>query len=145
MRLSINDFPVTKKIQVAWGEMDAFGHVNNCVFFRYFESSRIAYLDNMKLFDEPSSSLKPILARTSCKFISPIYFPDSLLVGAKVTKLSEDHYTMSYGIFQESTKKCMAIGDGTVFCFDYEKKQKVPLPESWSREITRIEKKNLSN
>ena len=43
MNSPVADYPVVIETPVAWGEMDAYGHVNNIVYFRYFESARIAY------------------------------------------------------------------------------------------------------
>ena len=45
MHPALDDFAVTVRIPVQWGEMDAYGHVNNTVFFRYFESARVEYLE----------------------------------------------------------------------------------------------------
>ena len=48
----LKDYPVTVEVPVVWGEMDAFSHVNNVVYFRYFETARIAYfyeIDFMKV------------------------------------------------------------------------------------------------
>ncbi|MBU2038447.1 MAG: thioesterase family protein, partial [Gammaproteobacteria bacterium] len=45
------EYPVVIEVPVAWGEMDAFQHVNNTQFFRYFESARVQYFDNLKILD----------------------------------------------------------------------------------------------
>ena len=56
------DFPVILPIRVAWGEMDAFQHVNNVSYIRYFESARIAYMEAMKMeADIKVSPVGPIL------------------------------------------------------------------------------------
>jgi len=62
-------FPVVIEIAVAWGEMDAFRHVNNVASFRYFESARIAYFDRLDAMREMErNGCGPILAetRSSC-------------------------------------------------------------------------------
>ncbi|MBC62235.1 MAG: thioesterase [Zetaproteobacteria bacterium] len=138
-KITLENFSCSIDLRISWGEMDAYGHVNNCNYFRYFENSRIHYIAQMKKINSDCEQYKPILSRTSCKFIRPIYFPDNIIVGAKVEKLELDFYTMSYGIFQEESKKCMAIGEGTVVCFDYQNKKKVNLPESWKNAISQIE------
>lgn len=52
MESLLKDFPVVTKIVVAWGEMDALQHVNNVVYFRYFETARIDYFAHLKLMEE---------------------------------------------------------------------------------------------
>lgn len=44
---SLADFPVVIRLPVQWGEQDAFGHVNNIIFFRWYESARIAYCQRL--------------------------------------------------------------------------------------------------
>lgn len=51
MHQSLEGFPVVIELPVVWGEMDAFAHVNNVVYFRYFESARIAYLERINCLE----------------------------------------------------------------------------------------------
>jgi acyl-CoA thioester hydrolase len=79
----LEDLPVTVIIPVAWGEMDFFRHVNNTVFFRYFESARIVYLDRIGFHEAlAESGIGPILASTHARFRKPITYPDTVHVGA---------------------------------------------------------------
>jgi acyl-CoA thioester hydrolase len=62
---ALREFPVQVEIPVAWGDMDAFGHVNNVVYFRYFESARIACFEAVDYMASAAhSGLGPILAAT---------------------------------------------------------------------------------
>ena len=49
---SVLDYPLVYTQHVAWGDMDAFGHVNNVQYYRYIESARIAYLMALNIFDQ---------------------------------------------------------------------------------------------
>ena len=61
----LEGFPVIVEFPVAWGEMDALGHVNNIVYFRYFETARIAYFERVKLLElMEKTGIGPILAST---------------------------------------------------------------------------------
>ncbi|MEX0586451.1 MAG: thioesterase family protein, partial [Pirellulales bacterium] len=69
------DYPMSICLPVQWGDQDAFGHVNNTVYFRWFESARIAYLDRPELRAAmPDSSLGPILAAIRCDFRRQVTF-----------------------------------------------------------------------
>lgn len=48
----LTQFPIIYEQKVAWGDMDAFGHVNNVMYYRYIESARIAYFDLLNIFDQ---------------------------------------------------------------------------------------------
>ena len=134
------DFPVTVPLAVAWGEMDAFGHVNNTVFFRYFETARIAYFDAIgydRLMAE--QGLGPILAETSCRFRRPLKYPDRLVVGARVPTVGDDRFTMEYRIWSEQWGSAAGKGEGLIVSFDYRAQKRVPLPPSIVAAIERVE------
>lgn len=69
----------TSRIPVRWGDMDAFGHVNNTLFFRYFEQARIDALFAALPEGWPEDGA-PILAATSAEFKRPVHFPATALV-----------------------------------------------------------------
>src|ERR1700679_1275977 len=71
-------FPVWIPLPVFWGDQDAFGHVNNNAYFRWFESARIAYSERIGLLDLfRAKRIGPILASISCDYRRQINFPDT--------------------------------------------------------------------
>ena len=124
-------YPVAIEIPVQWGELDAYGHVNNTVLFRYFESARMAYLDRCgfsELYDR--DKIGPILHSTECRFRHALYHPDTVCVGARTLQIERDRFVMGYGVVSTSQDKLAADGRGTLVSFDYNTRTKVPLPES---------------
>src|SRR5688572_31881733 len=123
------EFPVVIEVPIAWGEMDAFGHVNNIVFFRHFESARIALLDRIG-FRDPAHNrgVGPILHSTQCRFRRPLTYPDSVQVGVRVTDLETDRFTMEYRIVSLEQKQAAADGTGLVVAFNYDTMVKAALP-----------------
>ena len=122
-------FQVVISVPVAWGEMDAFAHVNNTVYFRWFESARIAYFDRVA-FREPSENggIGPILASTQCRFRRPLTYPDTVLIGARVIALEADRFTMEYHVVSETSGGLAAEGSGVVVAYDYEAGAKAAVP-----------------
>lgn len=128
------------EIPVAWGEMDAYGHVNNIVYFRYFETARMAYFEKLASPDFVSRNpLGPILASTSCRFRAPLAFPDRLSVGARVARVDEDRFVMFYAVYSHSLQRIAAEGEGTIVCFDYRENRKAPLPAELRLRICELE------
>jgi acyl-CoA thioester hydrolase len=140
MNLPLSDYPVVVDIPVAWGEMDAYGHLNNIVYFRYFETARMAYFERLNAPDFLSRNpLGPILASTSCRFRAPIVYPDTVSVGARIARVDEDRFVMFYAVYSHRLRKIAAEGEGLVVCFDYPKNRKAPLPEELKRKISALE------
>lgn len=141
MSTLLKDYPVIVEFPVAWGEMDAMGHVNNIVYFRYFESARIAYFEKMGLIGYMTETgIGPILATTSCKFKIPLSYPDKVLIGAKVASIEEDRFVMNYLVVSHKHQKVAAEGEGVIVTFNYKEGKKVAVPEVVRKSIFDIEK-----
>ncbi|HVO67185.1 MAG TPA: thioesterase family protein [Syntrophales bacterium] len=137
----LDAFPVVITIPVAWGEMDAFQHVNNGAYFRYFESARMAYYDRLNLRDLRSrTGIGPILAETSCKFKTPLTYPDTVLVGVKVTRMLDDRFMMNHRIVSKKLQKIAAEGNSVIATFNYKENKKARVPEELKLQILNLEK-----
>ena len=133
-------FPVVVESPVAWGEMDAFGHVNNTVYFRYFENARLAYFRAVGYMEEMErGGLGPILASTQCRFRLPLVYPDSVSVGARVRQLSGDRFVMEYRVVSHTHGAVAAEGDGRIVSYDYRAGAKAPVPDPVRRRIEELE------
>jgi len=141
MERKLEDYPVVVEVPVAWGEMDAFGHVNNIVYFRYFETARIAYFEKL---DVPEflerDPIGPILAETTCRFRTALSFPDTVSIGARVMSIGEDRFVMHYAVFSRKLGRIAAEGEGTMVCYDYRENRKAPVPEKLRQRIEETER-----
>lgn len=140
MREQLENFPVVIELPVVWGEMDAFAHVNNAVYFRYFESARLVYFEKIGyLVTAQTTGMGPILASTRCDFKKPLTFPDKILVGSRISEMSEDRFTMQYRIVSEKIQKIAAEGDGLIISFNYREGRKAPIPPEIRKNIEQLE------
>ena len=141
--IEIKDFPIVVKRDVCWGQMDAFQHVNNVEYFRYFEDARIAYFEAMEIYDPGSSQMfppiGPILAATSCRFLAPVSYPDRLAIGARTSEIKEDRFVVDYAIHSEKADRVVAIGDCVVVSYNYQDGHKIDVPQKWREAIRDIE------
>jgi acyl-CoA thioester hydrolase len=136
----LKEFPVVIEWPVAWGEMDAFGHVNNIYYFRYFESARIAYFERIAFMETMErTGVGPILAATRCRFKVALRYPDKLFIGTRVTEMSEDRFLMEYRVVSESSGRVAAEGDGLIVAYNYRENRKATVPEEIRRRIEELE------
>lgn len=134
-------FPVVIELDVAWGEMDSFAHVNNVVYFRYFENARVDYLTRVGWFDQMrDTGLGPIVASTQCRFRRPVSYPDRLAVGARIITLEADRVTFEHRVVSAKWNDLAAEGQAVVVCYDYRGNQKAALPEELRERIDRLER-----
>ena len=118
-------------VPVTWGDLDALQHVNNTVYFRWFETGRVALFRRVGwLGERRADGVGPILARASCVFRLPVGFPDTMEVGVGVTELAEDRFTVVYRIVSDQLGAVVAKGEGRIVCFDYNAGKKTRLPDA---------------
>ena len=129
---------------VHWGDMDTFSHVNNVHYVRYLESGRIAALMDMAaqhVAGVPDAELQRalssfmsgrgigvILKTVNVKYKRPLAYPDIVTVGSALTQLQSDRFTLSHVIVSARQQAVVAEGGGTLVCYDYDRRDKAPLP-----------------
>ena len=127
----LDPYPVTITEEVIWGDMDAFQHVNNTVYFRYFESARMAFMVKTNMLDIlKKSNIGPILASTHCDFRAPLTFPDTIHIGARVTDIQERKISMKFVVLSEKLNKVAAEASGLMVYYDYTVGKACSIPEN---------------
>ena len=142
MQELLKGYAVVIEIPVAWGEMDSLQHVNNIVYFRYFESVRMAYFGEVGFWSYmEETGVGPILASTQCRFRLPLEYPDTVSVGARIKDVGEDRFLMEYLVVSHRHGKVAAEGSGMIVVYDYREKRKAPLPDEIRKRIQAMESK----
>lgn len=133
-------FPVALELPVQWGEMDSYRHVNNAVYFRWFESARMEYFLRIGWDEvERRTGVGPILHSTAARFRAPLEFPDQVRISAGVGEVGEDRFTMHYRVESARLGRLAAEGGGVVVAFDYRAGTKAALPAPVRAAIAALE------
>jgi acyl-CoA thioester hydrolase len=122
-------YRVVIALPVFWSDQDAFGHVNNNAYFRWFESARIAYSQRIGLLDLfKAERIGPILASISCDYRCQLNFPDTVHVGVRVARIGRTSLGLEHAIVSQSQDAVAAEGTSTIVVFDYGANQPHPVP-----------------
>lgn len=142
MQNFLDRFPVVVECPVVWGEMDSFQHVNNVVYFRYFETARMAYFERMNYMEILGrTGIGPILHSANCRFRIPLTSPDTVSIGTRSVDLQSDRFTMEFRVFSHNHQKVAAEGSGVIVTFDYKAGKKAAISAEIRSLIERIESK----
>lgn len=137
-------FPTVIQLPVQWGDMDAYQHVNNVVYFRWFESARIAYLEQIGLKDlYHTAGIGPILAAITCNYRRQLNYPDSVAVGARISRIGRTSFEMEHVLFSTQQQAIVAEGKSTIVTFDYRQQKPIRLPEDIREKIAAVEGREL--
>jgi acyl-CoA thioester hydrolase len=135
--------PVRVPIQARWRDLDAFGHVNNAVYFTYFEHARIGYihalLPGAQLLDinrPVPRDMQFIIAEATCHYRAPAVLGDQLAVSIHVSRVGHKSLIFEYRLVEEKSGRLVAEGCTTQVFYDYATGRSKPVPEDL---IARIE------
>lgn len=120
--------PIGLDITVAWGEQDLFGHVNNIVYFRWFESVRMHFLARIGVLrSHAEQGVGVILASTTCDFKRPVHWPATLHIRTGAVHVGTTSFTLAYRL-TNTAGDLVAEGTSVLVMYDYTRGHKVPIP-----------------
>jgi acyl-CoA thioester hydrolase len=134
-------YPVIVTQAVVWGDMDSYQHVNNVVYFRYFENARLEYIRRLDWFAfQEATGIGPILASTQARFRRPLTYPDTIHIGVRLLEMKEDRFTIEHHIVSEKLNDVATQGQGILVAYHYPTNEKTLLPEEMKERILALER-----
>ena len=138
-------FPVITREKVRWRDLDSYGHINNGVYFSYFEQGRISYFSKipelLRVLEkkEGASPYVLILLKTSADFKSQGFLNDKLVIATKVEKVKRSFIYTVYSIYNEDTTKLIAKGSAVLLLIKAESLKPVSITKEIIERIEKIE------
>jgi len=134
------DIPEQKKlvhemtIPIRWGDMDAMGHVNNTLYFRYLEIARIEWLHSLGGPPDPNGQ-GPVIVNAFCNFIKQLEYPGELLAKHYVANPGRTSFDTFITLERADEPGVLyASGGATTVWVDFPQQKSVPLPD-WLRAV----------
>lgn len=116
------------EIPLRWGDMDAFGHVNNTLYLRYCEEARFQWLAAHNISLSPESY--PVVVTIACSFLRPVFYPDTLRLECIAAEPGRSSFMAYYKIYTLSDpEQPVAEASSKIVWVDGHGKSR-PLPES---------------
>lgn len=143
--MTMNDYrPVFEmSMPIRWGDMDAFGHVNNTVYFRYMEQVRISWFEQLDLVGRVDDGQGPVLVNASMDFLRQLHYPGEIIGRMSVGKPGRSSFDTGFELVRADDPTTLyARGNARCVWVDYAAGKSVPLPERL-REL--IEQASLDN
>lgn len=135
-------------LQVRFRDLDAFGHVNNAVFFSYAELARIRYLVDVLRPEVPFDRMPLILARVELDYRSPILFGEEVTVETRVDRIGGSSFSMTHRMAAEpgSGGEARHAADvaSVLVAYDYVAGRPIRVPDEWRERMGAHEGRDLS-
>jgi acyl-CoA thioester hydrolase len=136
-------FHIELPIRLDWSEMDMFGHINNVMFFKFIQASRVNYWDTIKLMrDYEKKKTGPILVSSGCQFKKPLFFPGNITVCVRTEFIKNSSIGLHHQILNDN-KELVAEAHDVIVLFDFNKNEKIIIPAEWRKNIEELEKRSF--
>jgi acyl-CoA thioester hydrolase len=122
-------------IATRWADNDVYGHVNNTVYYEWFDTAVNSWLIESALLDIGRGDPIGLVVETGCSYFLPLSFPGEAEVGLALDRLGNSSVTYRIGIFGRGSVEPAAQGHFTHVYVDRESRRPKSLPESWRRKL----------
>lgn len=133
-----NRFKVWRRFSTRWADNDAYGHVNNTVYYQWFDSAVNAWLIEEGLISLGEGDHIALVVGTSCSFHAPLAYPQEVEVGLVAEKIGRSSMVYRVGVFALGAATSAAEGDFMHVLVDRENRRPVELPARWRDALTAI-------
>lgn len=123
------DYPYFREIPTRWLDNDVYGHVNNVVYYSYFDTAVTGHLVDSGVLEYASTPVMGIVVETKCEFMKEIAFPDIVEAGLRVARLGNSSVTYEIGLFRKGDSGAAAHGHFVHVYVDRDNRRPVRIPD----------------
>lgn len=133
-----DEFKAWRRFTTRWSDNDAYGHVNNTIFYQWFDSAVNSWLVEQEMLDIASGDPIGLVVETRCSYFAPLAFPMDVEVGLAVASLGRSSIRYRIGVFASGENRAAAQGEFVHVVVDREKRRPVEIPASWRTKLDAI-------
>ena len=132
------EFKVWRTFTTRWADNDAYGHVNNTVFYQWFDSAVNGWMVGQGMLDIATGDPIGLVVQTQCTYFAPLAFPEAVEVGLRVAELRRSSIRYRIGVFGEGQQRAAAQGEFVHVVVDRANRRPVEIPGHWRRALEAI-------
>ncbi len=126
------------EIPTRWMDNDVYGHVNNVIYYSYFDTVVNGYLISSGSLDIQRSPVIGLVVETQCRFFKPTVFPDTVHAGLRVARLGNSSVRYEIGLFRNDEDAAAAQGHFVHVYVDRETRRPAGLPQQMREALEKI-------
>ena len=131
-------YRVWREIGTRWGDNDAYGHVNNTIYYTWFDTAVNGWLIEQGLLDVERGDPIGLVVETGCRYARPLAYPEPVEIGLAVEAIGKSSVSYRLGVFSKSSSEAAAEGRFVHVYVDREARRPAELPSSWRSKLETI-------
>lgn len=132
------DFRHWRTVTTRWADNDAYGHVNNTVYYQWFDSVVNAWLVDRGLLDIAAGDPIALVVETRCAYFAPLSFPGDVDVGLAVAELGRSSVRYRIGVFAPGAEQAAAAGEFVHVAVSRAERRPVSWPDAWRQSFAML-------
>ncbi len=133
-----DEFKVWRELTTRWADNDSYGHVNNTVYYKWFDTAVNTWLIDQGMLDIADGDPIGLVVETRCRYFSPLAFPEPVDVGLAVVALGRSSIRYRIGVFAKGSATAAAQGEFVHVVVDRSTRRPTGIPEEWRRKLEAI-------
>lgn len=129
------DYPALRPITTRWMDNDAYGHVNNVVYYSFFDTAVNTWLIERGALDIETSPVIGLVVETGCQYFAPLTYPETVTAGLRVARLGRSSVRYEVGLFGEGSESAAAQGHFVHVYVDRATRRPAALPDALVRAL----------
>jgi acyl-CoA thioester hydrolase len=125
------EFKVWREMTSRWADNDAYGHINNTVYYEWFDSAVNAWMVEQGMLDIETGDPIALVVETRCTYAAPLAFPEPVEIGLAVAELGRSSIRYRIGIFSKKAESAAAEGTFVHVVVDRSTRRPVEIPADW--------------
>lgn len=132
------DYPHSRPVTTRWMDNDAYGHVNNVVYYSYFDTVVNEWLIREGLLDVEKGERIGLVVETGCHYFEPLTYPETVTAAMRVAHVGNSSVRYEIALFGEGSDRAAAQGHFVHVYVDRATRRPAPLPEEWRRRLASL-------
>ncbi|ROS06138.1 acyl-CoA thioester hydrolase [Sinobacterium caligoides] len=129
-------------IESRWGDEDRLGHINNVVYFRYFEETRVRLFEQLFGDNYRQTASSPVLVHSAASYLKPLHYPSSAIIKSWLHQSGNTSLTLYHQLFDSQSSALCTVAEVKLVWINLNSGQSSPLPpaiKAWAEQQTRVD------
>ena len=124
-------YPVWREVTTRWSDNDAYGHVNNTIYYAWFDTAVNSWLIEAGLLDVARGDPIGLVVETGCRYARPLAYPEPVEIGLTIEHIGRSSVRYRLGVFAKGAAEAAAEGHFVHVYVGRDSRRPAPLPEAW--------------
>lgn len=139
----IRDFKVKTDLQIRFNDIDILGHVNNTVYFSFYDTGKAYYLEAINGGNINWRRVETVIANIDCAFVKPVYFGEKIAVLTRCTEIRDKSFRLQQVIVEKESGDIRSVAESVMVAIDPESMKAVAITDALRAHISEFEGKDL--